>query len=98
MDLIAPQHVGSIQTRNQTHVSFIGRQSLYYSHQESPKPLSKDKPGYFPAIRLSAPFLLLLLLQKSLEVIFDHVGKGSFVLGRNCSLSHVGNHREYGNC
>lgn len=62
MDLIAPQHVGSFRTRNQTHVSLIGRQSLYYSHQESPKPLLKDKLGYFPATRLEAPFLLLLLL------------------------------------
>ena len=30
MGLVAPQHVGSSWTRDQTHVSCIGRKILYY--------------------------------------------------------------------
>ena len=35
---VAPQHMGSSQTRDQTHVSYIGRQILYHgATREAPK-------------------------------------------------------------
>ena len=78
MGLVAPQHVGSSQTRNWTHVPYAGRQILnYWTTREV---LHMFSSGKYPEVKLLSHMAVLFLICWGISILFSIVATPIYIL------------------
>ena len=76
MGLVAPQHVGSSQTRNWTHVPYDGRQINYWTTREV---LHMFSSGKYPEVKLLSHMAVLFLICWGISILFSTVATPIYI-------------------